>query len=164
MFTKLFRILYFLCVFFLAGSFVLGLSAVGQGSQSMTLNFEIESSVALELPASFDLPPVTPGQTVEASLPVIVKANVEWDLRVVGSQSATDALGQVVVFGSALETRDFLGGWEPITHFAQVICQTEPPTPSEGQEVTVELRMIGDFADPPGIYHTQLDFTLVPQL
>ena len=131
--------------------------------QSMLLNFEVQPSVLLELPASFHLPSITPGLTTTGNVQVTVKANVNWDLGVKGG-NFQELEGDSVELSSVLEVRDLLGHWRELTDVTTYVKSNQPPSPSEGTLVDVELRMIGDFGDPPGSYQTELLFVLVPQL
>jgi len=81
---------------------VLGLTAalpVCAAAETLQVSFTVEPYTSLELTeSSIAFAPVPPGSSVEQTVQAIVKANVTWELRISGTQSATGPDGSGVMF------------------------------------------------------------------
>lgn len=146
----------FLCLLVTSGSVI--------AAESMMVTFEVQPTAVLELPSNFVFSPVTPGQTREDVIEVLVKANVSWDLQLSGSQTAQTLDGTDVSVTSAIEVLDHQEDWRKCQSISIYIRTAQPATDSEGTIIAIPVRIQGDFNDPPGTYHTSLEFTLVPQI
>jgi hypothetical protein len=145
---------------------VLGLTAalpVCAAAETLQVSFTVEPYTSLELTeSSIAFAPVPPGSSVEQTVQAIVKANVTWELRISGTQSATGPDGSGVMFYSRIYACDFRSVWEDISTVLTRLYTNQPPTDDQGVVVDIPLRFEADFNDPPGTYQTQIQLTLVP--
>lgn len=134
-------------------------------AETLLVNFTVAPYAMLELVTpNLAFPPVNPGDTVEATVQVLVRANVSWELRVLGSQAARTEDGAQIEVHSRIYAHDYVGYWEDISSVLTRVIVNHPPTTSEGVLVAIPLRLEGSFNDPPGTYQTQIELTLVPQV
>ncbi len=142
----------------------LGITGIGV-AEKIRVSFTVEPYALLEiLTPNLVFPPVNPGEMVEEIVSLLVKANVAWDLRIVGSRSAETEDGTDVDVHSSILVKDHLDMWEKITEISPRIMINQTPTDSDGIPLQIPLRLEADFNDPPGTYETQIEFTLVPQV
>lgn len=146
---------------------VSGMIIWGQNAAAETVlvSFTVEPYTLLELPEpSISFSPVPPGSSVEQTIKAIVKANVTWELRISGTQSARASDGSTVGISSRIYAYDFRNSWEDISAVTTRICINQPPTDTEGVTVDIPLRLEADYNDPPGTYQTEIQLTLVPMI
>lgn len=134
-------------------------------AETLLVNFTVAPYAMLELVTSnLAFPPVNPGDTVEATVQVLVRANVSWNLRIFGSRYAETQEGGSVEIASRILVKEYLGAWTGFSDISPYVIVNHPPTTSEGVLVAIPLRLEGSFNDPPGTYQTQIELTLVPQV
>lgn len=155
-----------ICAAFLGLGLLPLLGAAGQASaETILVSYTVEPYLLLELTTpSIVFPPVAPGEIVEQTVEAVVKANVPWNLRIVGTLTATTADGSIVDMYSRLSAYSEFGLWEQISGVTSNVVFNHPPTDSSGIQVKIPLRLEGDFNDPPGTYQTELQLILVPQI
>lgn len=155
-----------ICAAFLGLGLLPLLGAAGQASaETILVSYTVEPYLLLELTTpSIVFPPVAPGEIVEQTVEAVVKANVPWNLRIVGIQTASTQDGSIIEIASRLLVKNHLDFWEQITAVTSNVVLNHPPTDSSGIQVKIPLRLEGDFNDPPGTYQTELQLILVPQI
>ena len=148
----------FFCVFFLL------LAANATASDQLLLQVEVMPGFALQLPDTVSLAAVAPGQMVQGNTEVQVRSNTSWYLQVSGAQWSESGSGAEALLESLLHVKDNDGSWiEPNLLMPQTVASGDA-TGDQWQETEVEFRFTSSYADAPGAYQVQLEFTIAAEL
>ncbi|HPT83202.1 MAG TPA: hypothetical protein PLM25_04880 [Limnochordia bacterium] len=144
--------------FFVALSLMLMLlgAAAVQAAAVITVQVEILGGFSIDCSDLFNFGAVMPGQSIEETLELKVWSNRAWDLYV-------SCIGPVEVPGT-LEVEDQRGLWQDVASSSRLVLWDQTATGSEGSVVHIPFRLSTSYADAPGEYEFQIEFTVVPSL
>lgn len=144
--------------FFVALSLMLMLlgAAAVQAAAVITVQVEILGGFSIDCSDLFNFGAVMPGQSIEETLELKVWSNRAWDL-----YAAYKGVGEMP---GLLEVRDHRDVWLDVQERSRLVLLDQPATGSEGSVVHIPFRLSTSYADAPGEYEFQIEFTVVPSL
>ena len=131
--------------------------AVAQASGVITFQVEVLPGLSISSPDNLSFGPLAPGQTTYKELGITVWANVPWELWVQAIDYDLEGGLQGIV-----EVEASRGNWLDLFTETRIFRSDE--TGPDGMEVQVPFRITGSYADVPGSYSFQAEFTVVPSL
>lgn len=131
-------------------------TTAAQAAGIITVQVEILPGFSISAPSSFSMGPLMPDQSAEKELELTVWSNVPWEL--------TASLYGFAQVPGILEVRDGRGVWLEMGPGARRITWDQPETGPEGTQLKIPFRFSSGYADAPGTYTFQLEFTVVPAL